>query len=155
MKRGISFLIPNEYDRWLARILKPVDCSAYTWWIGAAEMYQVVDGNLIGMIDGHVMQMEGELLNRIIHMEVPQYIIFADLKAFPNGKAISTFCKFEEFMESECALILLIVDSIYAAIYCKDQVQLERLYENARMNGVESLAYITEDNDHRTRLSFW
>ncbi|WP_426452917.1 DUF2691 family protein [Paenibacillus sp. S-38] len=155
MKRGIRFLIPNEYDRWLARMLQPVDCSAYTWRIGAAEMYQAVDGNLIEMFDGHVMQMEGEMLNNIIQREFPQYVIFADLKAFPKGKAISTFCTFEEFMKSECALIFLIVDSIYAAVYCKDQVQLERLYENARFNGVESLAYITEDNDHRTGLSVW
>ena len=80
------------------------------------------------------------------------YIIFADLQAYPKGK-IAEISTYEESTKNDCELILLVVDSCYATIYCKDKDKLELLYKNARDCGFEDVEYITNENDTKTRLS--
>ena len=82
------------------------------------------------------------------------YIIFADLQAYPKGK-IAEISTYEESTKNDCELILLVVDSCYATIYCKDKDKLELLYKNARDCGFEDVEYITNENDTKTRLSVW
>ncbi|MCD1261412.1 DUF2691 family protein [Paenibacillus athensensis] len=150
--RGISFEIPNEYGKWLFDVLKPFDCKDYNWLVGAGEEYKWQENDLKPLFADDVDILEGEDLLQIIDSEEPQYIIFADLKAFPIGKQISQIDKYEDFLESDCELILLIVDSTYTSIYCKDVEVLNLLYANAKMIKVDSLAYITDDNDFRKTL---
>ncbi|MCC3372234.1 DUF2691 family protein [Cohnella sp. REN36] len=57
-----------------------------------------------------------------------------------------------KIINSDCELILLIVDSSYTSIYCKDVETLNQLHTNAKMVNVDSLAYITDDNDFRKTL---
>ncbi|MDH6368576.1 hypothetical protein M2444_000354 [Paenibacillus sp. PastF-3] len=81
------------------------------------------------------------------------YIIFANFKAFPQEKDVTDVQTYEEFLNSDCQLVLLVVDCEYATVYCKDQGKLEALYHNAIANGYEDVQYITYENDFRTRLS--
>ncbi|GAA3412147.1 DUF2691 family protein [Paenibacillus hodogayensis] len=150
--RGISFLIPNEYDKWLFNILKPIDFKKYKWSIGSGEEYKYQDNDLIRLFSDDVSILRGEELFKIIDTVEPQYIVFADLKAFPldtNSFDINTY---EDFLVSDCELIFLIVDSVYTSIYCKDLKTLSELYVNAASLKVDSLTYITDDNDFRNTL---
>ncbi|MBY0200505.1 DUF2691 family protein [Priestia megaterium] len=81
-------------------------------------------------------------------------MIFADLKAYPK-ETISEIEIYEEFIESDYELVLLVVDSCYTTVYCKDKEKLELLYRNAQAYEFKDVQYVTEKNDTRTRLTAW
>ncbi|TYR81408.1 DUF2691 family protein [Priestia megaterium] len=60
-----------------------------------------------------------------------------------------------EFLNSNCELVLLIIDSTYCTIYCKGANLLNQLYKNAQQHKFKSVAYVTDKNDCRSRLSVW
>ncbi|WP_223643477.1 DUF2691 family protein [Planococcus sp. 4-30] len=154
MKRGISFEIPNKYGRWLGEILKPIDITAFDWQIGSGESYTVIDEQLDEELfsnERNIIEGAG-LKNRIEANRY--YIIFTDLQAFPKNE-VTRVETFEEFLESDCQLVLLVVDCIYVTIYCKNQESIELLNKNAIACGFEEIEYITDENDGRTRLSVW
>uniref|UniRef100_UPI0015F71EA8 DUF2691 family protein n=1 Tax=Priestia aryabhattai TaxID=412384 RepID=UPI0015F71EA8 len=97
--------------------------------------------------------MPGTELKNLLENNV-YYIIFADLKAYPKEK-ISEIATYEEFIESNCELVLLVVDSCYTTIYCKDKEKLGLLYRNAQAYRFKDVQYVTEKNDTRTRLTVW
>jgi hypothetical protein len=156
MKRGISFEIPNEYGSYLDEVLNSFDMTVFNWSVGCCESYFVEDGELgeplfpeeINVIDGGVLK--GTLESK------KYYVIFADLKAYPKDKIIvSDIVLYEEYLNSDCQLVLLVVDCSYITIYCKDKERLERLYKNAKIKGFDDVQYITDENDTRTGLSVW
>lgn len=147
--RGISFEIPNEYGHWLANILKPIDCKKYNWLIGSGEEYKLRDNDLMPLFPEDVRLLKGEELLKFVDTVESQYIIFSDLKAFPAGANVLEIDKYEDYVESDCELILLIVDSAYTSIYCKDPKVLSELYGSMESLKVDKLAYITDENDFR------
>lgn len=154
MKRGISFEIPNEYGNFLKEILEPIDITLYDWYIGGEESYVVENNQLEPLFSQEIFGLEGTTLNRII--EKPnQYLIFLNIKAFTKGKQVVEVSTFEEYVKSDCELALIVIDSSYVFIYCKENDKLEQLHRNAVVKGYEKLEYMTNDNDFRTKLSVW
>ena len=154
MRRGISFELPNEYGTFLGDVLKPIDITAFSWRIDSVESYKIMNNELgKDLFPEDKKVMEGIALKKLLENS-SYYIIFADLQAYPKGK-IAEISTYEEFTKSDCELVLLVVDSCYATIYCKDKDKLELLYKNARDCRFEDVEYITDENDTRTRLSVW
>ena len=154
MNRGVSFEIPNEYGSLLAKMLEPIDISAFSWRIGNGEAYRVVDDCLDeDLFLGYNNSIEGEDLKHLLENNL-SYIIFADLQAYPSGE-LSSVETYEEFMESKCELVLLIVDCSYVTFYSKNNESIELLYHHAKNCGFKVVEYITDDNDTRTSLIAW
>ncbi|AJS58977.1 DUF2691 family protein [Paenibacillus sp. IHBB 10380] len=155
MKRGIIFEIPNENGRFLGDILMPFDTNQYNWRVGGEESYLINNNKLdSSLFPEQINCMDGETLKSIIE-DSEYYLIFQDLKAYPKGKNTIDVRTYEEFMGSDCQLVLLVVDSSYITVYCKSKEKLEELYLNAYNQGYINLEYITDENDMRTRLSVW
>lgn len=154
MKRGISFEIPNEYGTLLGEVLNPIDTTAYSWRIGYGESYVVVNNELDEeLFSEDKKEIKGVELENLLENNI-YYIISANLQAYPKGEC-SYIDTYEEFIESQCELALLVVDSCYVTIYCKIEETIEILYKNAIEYGFEDVKFITEENDTRTRLSVW
>ncbi|WP_042475624.1 DUF2691 family protein [Bacillus ndiopicus] len=154
MNIGITFLIPNQWGRFLYDLLKPINLSAFHWQIGAGESYIMKDGDIGGeLYPNEMSSIEGNKLKARIETNT-YYVIFADLKAFPTLQ-MRTIKTYEDFVKSDCELALIIVDCSYVSIYCKQQTMLETLYNHALYCGYENVQYVTEDNDTRTLLSVW
>lgn len=154
LKRGISFEIPNEYGCLLGDALQPIDVKIYNWKIGDGESYKFLNGRLEeALFPEDQPILEGSELENLIEAN-EYYVIFANLQAFPKGN-ISNIETYEGFTESDCELAVLIVDCIYATIYCKNQDTIELLHRNALVKGFKDIEYITDENDSRTRLSVW
>ncbi|WP_433774232.1 DUF2691 family protein [Bacillus wiedmannii] len=152
MKRGIFVDIPNEYDNLLWKVLKPIQISSFDWWVGSEESYLVARGGLDdALFPEEPSVVEGLDLNRLLKDNI-YYLIFADLKAYPKGEAAIDIETYEEFKESKCEVVVLVVDSQYIQIYAKDQKAIKLMYENA-MNQGFYVEYVTDENDGRTRLS--
>ncbi|KAA8787049.1 DUF2691 family protein [Paenibacillus amylolyticus] len=155
MKRGIQFTIPNAYGRFLGEILKSIKIADYDWFVGGEESYLVVENSLGGsLFPDRVMGMAGEELQKMID-DNKYYLIFANLKAYPRGTAIIDIETYEDYAESECQLVLLVIDSSYVAVYIKDTEIREEMFEHIKRLGYEALDYITDDNEVRTKLSVW
>ncbi|TMV43302.1 DUF2691 family protein [Paenibacillus mesophilus] len=75
--------------------------------------------------------------------------------AYPKDESIEDVLTYEEFLKSQCQLVLIVIDSSYLTVYCKDNKMIDDLYLNAIRKGFEKVEYITDENDFRTRLSVW
>ncbi|PQP80761.1 hypothetical protein C0Q44_26400 [Paenibacillus sp. PCH8] len=155
MNRGIHFEIPNTYGRFLGEILKPLDIVDFDWFIGEEESY-FIDEDTLGdsLFPDMIIGMNGEEFQKIIDNN-EYYLIFANLKAYPKGAQITDVMTYEDYMVSECQMVVLVIDSIYVTVYCKDLEKVEELYHHINGLGFESLEYLTDENDTRTKLSVW
>lgn len=153
MKRGLTFEIPKKYGSVLGEVLKPIDITKYSWCIGSGEAYKVINNQLDKDLfpSGEEVIEGAQLITRLDNNEY--YIIFTDLKAYPKGKEFSSIENYADFKISTCELALLVVDSIYVTIYCKDSEAIELLYKNAIECGFEKVDFITDENDPRTSLT--
>ena len=70
------------------------------------------------------------------------YVLFADLKAFSDPLHVKEITQYEEFLNSECEFVLLLVDCSYVS-YAKDQKVLKALYTKAIASKYENVAFIT------------
>ncbi|MGG1663394.1 DUF2691 family protein [Brevibacillus sp. NRS-1366] len=156
MNRGISFLIPNEYGRFISDILELMDCKLYDWLIGSGHILNVVNDQLVDeeLFYGSEAIVSGSELSSRINCNL-YYTIFADLKGFPKGKRISIIETYEDYFQSDCEIVLLITDSIYVSVYSKDLLLLDLLHSNAISKGFQSVRYITDENDTRTEMVAW
>lgn len=77
------------------------------------------------------------------------------MKAFPQGKDIVEVKTYQEFLNSDCQLVLLVADSSFVIIYCKNRKMAEDLFNNAKDRGYDHVKYITDANDARTGFSVW
>lgn len=152
MKRGISFEIPNQYGKFLGEIVSPLDVASFNWGIDG-ESYTVEKGEIKEpLLPDEIM--DGSALSERVKNNF-YYCIFADLKAFPKDKQIKEINTYDEFLKSDCQVVLLLVDCSFVTIYCKDSSTLELLYGHAKSHGFDGLEYVTEENDKRIRLSVW
>ncbi|MCM3630407.1 DUF2691 family protein [Paenibacillus glycanilyticus] len=156
MKRGIQLEIPNEWGRHLGEVLEPINISNFDWYIGGEEAYQKTgEGEFEPLFQGEIYGMKGQELSEILKSSSEYYIIFANFKAYPQGESIQNVLTYEEFLNSQCQLVLLVFDSSYVALYCKDNNMIDDLYLNATRIGFKNVEYITNENDFRTKLSVW
>ncbi|MCI2256432.1 DUF2691 family protein [Domibacillus sp. PGB-M46] len=153
MRRGVSFDIPNEYGSLLGDVLKPIDITVFAWRIGSGELYRMENGQLKELFPEGKGIIGGVKIKRLLE-DHTYYMIFADLKAYPNGE-FSTIDTYEEFLKSKCELVLLVVDCSYVTIYCKNKKDLELLYDHATDRRFKNVEYIMDENDTRASLTVW
>ncbi|MDM5155188.1 DUF2691 family protein [Bacillus sp. DX1.1] len=149
MERGISFMIPNEYGMYLSQILQPVDLKDFLISIETVEIY---DGKQEHLFPKENYVIEGTKVHKIIN-EQQYYIVFTDFKIYPKHGGITEIETYEEFLHSDCELILLIAECEYVTLYCKDKNMLNQLYENAIKQHFTDVEYVTDLNDDRTGMS--
>ncbi|MGN7403539.1 DUF2691 family protein [Cytobacillus praedii] len=155
MKRGISFELPNKYGSFLGEIVKSIEMTELHWRVEDVESYLVEKDQLTDELFPKQLNGIAGLNLRDYLENHTYYLIFADLKAFPSGEILKNVETYEEFVNSTCQWVLLIVDSVYATIYCKEKEQIEWLYQNAESLGFKNIQYITDENDTRIKLSVW
>ncbi|MDD2376134.1 MAG: DUF2691 family protein [Clostridia bacterium] len=142
-RRGIRFLIPNEWSKVLNDILEGIDCSKYTWITGNQEVH--VEDNKF-LFESEIIN--GDIMYNLIK-EKKYYPVFLDLEAFPKGEEVHKINTYEEFEQSKCALIIMIADSVYVDIYVKNEELLIIISNNAIKNNYEGIEYINSNNDNR------
>ncbi|MGM0790064.1 DUF2691 family protein [Bacillus infantis] len=153
MIRGMTFEIPNEYGRFLFEILLALKASSFEWMIAGEEGYFIENGELGRELfpENKMVMAGGDLM--LYLSPYTCYLIFADLKAFSKGKAADDIRTYKDFLKSDCQIAILIVDSSYTAVYCKDRERTERLYRFCRERFLNT-EYITDEND-RNELAVW
>lgn len=151
MYRGIRFQISNEYGNFIADILEPVDSGNFSW---RADFHTEIWKSVNGKLDEELFPnpiMNGPEFFDLTHNNT-YYMIFANIQAYPEGNtSFPRIHKYEDFVASECQVIMIVADSSYVDVYCKDSSLIEKLYDNAKSKGYKCIKYIDE-NDSRTGM---
>jgi len=135
-------------DNALFRILKGINIKEYCWYniISQDEVYEV------DYKDDFFKETyyDGESFFQCIQDD--HYVIFVKLQAYFEGGKFFDIHAYEDFQKSDCQLLFLIADGNFVNIYAKSQEVIGRLYEQAVANHCTEIEYITDENDHRTRM---
>ncbi|MBR0302462.1 MAG: DUF2691 family protein, partial [Clostridia bacterium] len=125
---GINFIIPQVNDTLLWKILNPIDPSNYYWYIDKSQTE-------VWNEDGSNDLFEKETYTGIDfsnHIKCKHKIIF--LKAIANSFNVceKTILTYEDFLRSDCQLVLLIYDCEFVEIYSKSFELLSIIENNAK-----------------------
>ncbi len=147
MIRGLSFEMPNGHDSYLNTILSGILLEKYTWMISEDDAFVDLENYLF---NSDVFT--GEAFIEIIATP-SYYVLFANIQAYRSEDDFYEIETYADFLHSKCELIIFIVDAVFADIYAKDQIIIERIKKNAEENKFENIRYITDENDIRTEFS--
>jgi hypothetical protein len=145
--RGISFIRNKCDDSIFATILDGVDVKGLYWNVSEDEVYLSNDDNLFveKFIDGNTFL---SLINIDYYMA-----IFANIKAYTDNIISNKINYYDDFLKSNCELVILCYDSAYFEIYSKSTDIIEIIKSNCMKKGFSEIEYITDDNDCRTIFS--
>ncbi len=144
--KGISFEIPNKYGTYLSEILEPLPYAEFQWSIDDDEIYKIKDGEFLseGLFKDMCNVLSGNELYEIAS-SCSQYLIFITLRAFNKYGKIVTVNNYQNFLESDCQIILGVYDCSYVMLWCKDSRLVSMLFHYFQEKGFDNLKYITED----------
>ena len=151
--RGISFKIPNKYTNLFDNILKNIDVTKYFWYNDEHSNQIFIEKPKKDKCFYFEKKFySGKEFKNKIKTKENYFVFLAKLQAQLTDvfQEINTY---KDFLESNCELLVLIVDSVYAEIYVKNNETIKKIEENAKNNNYTEINYITEENDGRTKLS--
>ena len=147
---GLKFRVKNEYNNFLYKIFYSVNVQSYEWEIITDDI--VDSGEMDGIFCSEFV--DGQRFFDRIGKE-SYYMIFVDLKAYYPKCTHVEIKNFEEFLESECKIIFLCVDSELIEIYCKEKSILEKVHENCQKFHFEDVKYISKkEASKRNMIAF-
>ena len=153
MVRGVTLRCPNEYGRHLGRILEPLDIEKYQWRFVGGEVYRIINDELSDdLFPDENSWISGEDFRALINQE-SYYPIFAHLQAWPT-KELNEIQTYEDFLISNCKMVILVADTEFITIYIKDNKQIYNLYEHAVNQGYQHVILLNKESDTRTKLDF-
>ena len=147
MTRGISFQIPNSYDKHIAHILSGIDPNQYVWRINEDEVYRTVDFEYLFSKNVY----SGKELQELISAQ-EYYAVFLNLQGYMSENDIDEINSYEDFLNSKCKIIVLVADNTFVDIYAKDINLIETIHLSAKEYDYTDISYITDQNDMRSVL---
>jgi RHS repeat-associated protein len=81
------------------------------------------------------------------------FVYFANIKAYPDNNYSDNINCYDDFLNSNCELVILCSDGIYYEIYSKSEEMIRIIKSNCIKKGFDEIEYITDENDCRTIFS--
>lgn len=145
MIRGVSFNIPQKTSNILFQILKCIKTENFHWYNIMSQTEVWDSSHCFDFFEDDYY--DGEKFLNLIFLE--HFVLFLKLQAYSNPDDFSELHTYEEFINSNCQLLLLIYDCEFVEIFIKDSLLSKVIYKNALLNGFTKVKYITEENDSR------
>lgn len=147
---GLKFKIKNEYDTILNKILYNIDCSQYKWKIVEEEVltHSTNSDNYNFFLKDKYTNDEFQKLIKKIH-----YPIFLNLQMFKINSKEKTIENYAQYLNSDCELIIFILDNEFTEIYVKEQTILEKIYKNALRFDFKNIEFINNKNEVKNIFS--
>jgi hypothetical protein len=150
MQRGIRFKVPNEWGTIINFILENIQLRDYIFNISNDEIHLEKEGFLFNNED----VMEGEVFENLISQS-KYYALFANIQRYPKDSIVKNIKTYDDFLKSDCDLIVIIVDGTFVDIFVKFEKDFIQIANNAKKNNFIDIEYITEKNDIIKNLSCW
>lgn len=145
---GVSFEIPQVTNSVLWNILGVIDISKYSWYCDRKQT-EVWD-------EAHERDFfaytyyDGEQFSK--HIQSNHRIVFLKLQGHTTMQDFSSIQTYNEFVHSDCQIIVLIYDCENVEIYIKNVVELEAIYERVKASGYQNIEFIDDKNLERKKM---
>lgn len=150
---GLNIKVKNEYNNYLYKLFSSIDLLNYKWYVITDDCLYSENGEIKQKIFNKDIVIGQDFFKYISLKDY--YMIFLDLKAYPLSGKYSEIRVFEDFLESECEIILLCIDSTFIEFYSKDKSILDKVYKNCGKFNLESVEYISVENARgRSMIAF-
>lgn len=149
--QGIVFSIEVEIGQQLYDLLDGIIDSSWYWSVGPGESYY--SGLESRFLENDIVLDGQSFIKHIGKGE--QYLIFIDIKAFPNSEDIVEINNYKEFMKSSCILTLLVVDSDQVLVFSKENQIISLLYERAKSLGHKKIRLLNDTEVVNSGFSIW
>lgn len=149
MTIGVSFSIANANSKKsLYQILHCVNIPKYFWYI--VDSQSEVWNNYLGGNFFRNNYFNGyDFKNKLVS---EHYVIFLKLQAYVDNATFTDIKTYDDFLQSDCEILLLIYDCDFVEIYAKDKKLISVFYNNAINNCWESVKYITKSANSRAKM---
>lgn len=137
---GIRFEIPNEWNNYLSLIFKDVNDKTFNWLISDEEIYLADYSDLF-----KESIYKNDTFKEVITND-KYYLISGNILAFKstNYKDINTY---EDFLNSDCEILMVVVDSYYVDVYVKNDKILEQIRNNVINSKFKNIEYIIKGSN--------
>lgn len=115
--RGMSFLVPNQYDSVLAKILEGILLEDYIWKIDEDEILLSRNGDFKDLFETHILK--GQEFRKTVDTN-SYLVIFANIQGYFSLENHKDLEIYQDFLNSTCQIVFLICDTIYVEIYAKE-----------------------------------
>ena len=141
--RGYSLIIKDfSSDSILSSLLNGINVEEYNWIILESEAYKTADSvDFDGRYTGKEFKKALEDLDSC-------YIVRINIQA--SKKVIDAVKDYEDYMNSECELAILVTDVAYNDIYCKSSELCDIMKNNCLKLDYSQFDVTNDDNDYRT-----
>lgn len=143
--RGFEFVLSQGKDLKISKLFQGIMLKDTQIYISESEMFRnnQPDQNEAALIDSMIKE----------HVEVPDsWIHNLVLYLYPNNATANAIRTYQEFLDSDCELVLLVCDMSYVEIYVKDADLLEQLLSNIAQMPIVKLDIKTEQTDLRSEF---
>lgn len=142
---GIEFEYESSYELILKEIFNNIDFSKYEVSIKQKEViYEDEQEHL-------EYEMQGKKFNKAISNNGNYYVNYINLQIFPNDYNKNNIITYNDFLNSNCLLILLISDNNFIEIYFKSNDLKVDILKNIKEMNI-SYTIKTKDNDGRISM---
>ena len=151
--RGLHFKADSAYSKYIYTLLNGINIRDYQWYISQTEiLYYDKTTNRAESYNFSGDFLSGEefleMISRNDHL-----VYLTNIQAYPKNRPAKLILSYQDFLESDCSLIILCADSEFYDIYCKNETDIQLICANALNNNFKDVEYITDENDQRTGLS--
>lgn len=139
---GIRFKIPNEYNCFLKQILENINTQNSVWNIKTDDIIKS-DGTYLFAKESYKDKEFKSIIGNNNY-----YLIFVDIECYPNYNFTNIY-NYQDFINSDCYLLIIIVDNIFVDIYAKSKEIINKLKENAIKHNFNDIKIISDLQDKR------
>ena len=141
--RGYNLIMKgSSFDSILSDILNGINVEEYNWIILESEAYKTADSvDFDGRYTGKEFKKALEDLDSC-------YIVRINIQA--SKKVIDAVEYYDEYINGECELVILIHDVIYNEVYCKLAKECDLIKKNCLQLDYDEFEVINDDSDCRT-----
>ena len=143
---GFKFKIKNEYNIFLERIFQDIDSNKCKWVVNEQEVYAKNGNDVFTQLIYKNSDIKDLMKNMC-------YIVFLNLQLYKSDGNITEISNYEDFLNSDCILILFITDSEFVDVYSKDSFLFRQIYNNAVKNGFTEIELIDSNVNIRKTFS--
>ena len=149
MIRGVEFEIPQKTTDSLWKILNCIKIDAYHWKVVENQEEVWSENGDKEFFD--IMEMNGKDFAKKIQLN--HFIVFVKLQAYYSDGKFQDISTYNDFINGDCQLLLLVSDCEYVEIYCKDEEHSKVIYHHALLQNYKNVKYITDKNDSRITMN--
>lgn len=148
MIRGVGFKIKQTMEKPLFCIFTNVNIEAFSW-------FCVPDQEEVWNESGNApffknTDYTGKEFSSMIRHKCN--IVFLKLQAYYSKVKYYNIHSYEDFIKSDCQILMLIYDCEFVEIYSKNEDITQTIYSNAINKKFDDVILITDLNDNRQRF---